>query len=114
MIDVTQYKPSGDKLLIKLDPVEEKTPGGIIKPQARMIDLASATVIDVSDGFYGQEGFWVDLSKLYKPGDKIIYQHGVAAPVEDQPEYAYLQMAGVLGIKKECPEKDRQPDAPGC
>lgn len=96
MIDVTKFKPCGDKLLIKPDPVEEKTPKGIIKPTTDIDDLCVGTVISVSDGFYGQEGFWVDMRKLFKAGDRVLFQHGVAAPVQDQPEYSYIQMAGML------------------
>ena len=100
MIDVLRLKPCGDKLLIKPDPIEEKTPGGIIKPEVRVVDLRMAEIIAVSDGFYGQDAFWVDMTKLFKAGERVAYQHGVAAPIEDQPEYAYIQMAGILAKEK--------------
>lgn len=96
MIDVTKFKPCGDKLLIKPDPVENKSPGGIILPDSKVVDLMLATVVSVSDGFYGNEGFWVDMPKLFRAGDRIVYQHGTAAPIEHQKEYAFIQMAAVL------------------
>lgn len=97
MIDVTKFKPCGDKLLIKPDPVDEKTKGGIIKPDPTIVELQSGTIVLHSDGYYGDAGFWVDMTKQIKVGDKVIFQHGVHAPVEHQREYSYIQMAGILG-----------------
>ena len=136
MIDVTKLKPCGDKLLIKPDPVEEKTAGGIIVLDPSVVDLHMGTIVAMSDGYPAQNGNWVDITKQHKVGDRVAYQFGSAAPVARQPEYAYLQMAAILGKEEvgcglDCQvishkefktemqslphaEYAEKPDAPGC
>jgi len=95
------YKPCGDKLLVKPDPEEEKTASGLIRPQIAFIGLVSAVVIDTSDGFYSQCGTLI--KSQFKPGDRIFYQKGQAVELEQLPGYALIMEAVVL--MKEKPNK---------
>ncbi len=63
-------KPLGDRVLIKLDDKQEtKSSGGIILREASD-GVIYAEVIEVSDGFVGQNGEWITL--VVKPGDKVL------------------------------------------
>lgn len=95
-MDITNIKPCGDKFLVKLDPIEEKTKSGIIVPQTRVMDLVTAVIVSTSGGFWNQEGNWIDIPKEFQPGDRVIFQHGQAGEIDGHPGYAFLQMAAVV------------------
>jgi chaperonin GroES len=97
---IEDFQPCGDKVLIKLDPEEEKTPGGIIKPQTadEFVKFVWGTVVAVSDGFYGQGVGWVEIK--YKPGDRVMYQKGQPILLEDWPGYALIMEAAILAKEK--------------
>ena len=63
-------KPLGDRVLIKVETRQEtKSSGGIILRETSD-DVVTAKVIEVSDGFVGQNGEWIKL--VVKPGDSIL------------------------------------------
>ena len=63
-------KPLGDRVLIKLEARQEtKSTGGIILRETSE-DVLYAEVIEVSDGFIGQNGEWIKL--VVKPGDRVL------------------------------------------
>lgn len=63
-------KPLGDRVLIKLETRQEtKSTGGIILRESSE-DVVNAEVIEVSDGFIGQNGEWIKL--VVKPGDRVL------------------------------------------
>ena len=92
------FKPCGDKILVKPEPIQEKTPSGIIKPQTAFIDLVSGIVIEVTDGYYSQSGALI--KSKFKPGDRIFYQKGQAVELEQIPGYALIMEAAVLMKEK--------------
>lgn len=92
------YKPCGDKILIKLDPIQEKTPGGIVRVQTGFIDFVWATVVEVSDGFWTEMGNFVGVE--FKPGDRVMYQSGQAIKLEDMPDHALILQAAIVMREK--------------
>lgn len=85
-----KIKPLGDRVLVKIEEVEEKTASGIYIPQTAQEKTQSAVVVAVGDD--------KDAIKV-KPGDKIMYDKyaGTSVTVDDE-EHLLLSMQDVLAI----------------
>jgi len=97
--DLSKYIPTGDKVLIKPDPKQDKTPGGLYKPQTGFADLVWGEVVSVSEGFHSQNGDWIELR--FKPGDRVCYQEGQAVELDFLPGHALLSQATIVLKEKE-------------
>lgn len=81
-------KPLGERVLVKMDKLEEKTAGGIFIPQTAQEKTQIATVEAVGDEV-----------KSVKVGDKILHDKysGTAVKYEGE-EYLILSIKDVLAV----------------
>lgn len=82
-------KVIGDKVLVKPDPVENKTAGGVFIPDASVPKPKTGEVIAVGSGIY-QAGVLVPMET--KVGDKVSYAGHVGSElVVDGQSYLIMQ-----------------------
>jgi chaperonin GroES len=85
-----KIKPLGDRVLVKIEEVEEKTAGGIFIPQTAQEKTQIAAVVAVGDD--------KDVITV-KVGDKIMYDKYAGTSVKiDGAEHLLLRMADVLAV----------------
>ncbi len=85
-----KIKPIGDRVLVKLESVEEKTSGGIFIPQTAQEKTQTGKIIAVGDD--------KDAIKV-KVGQKIMYDKyaGTSVKVEGE-EQLIIKMADILAV----------------
>ena len=82
-------KPLGERVLVKMDKVEEKTAGGIYIPQTAQQEKTQIAVI---------EAIGADV-KTVKAGQKILHDKYAGTSVKmDNEEYLILNIKDVLAI----------------
>lgn len=90
------FKPLGDRILVKQLAAEEKTAGGIILPETAKEKPHKAEVVAVGEG--KKTGDKLQPLSL-KAGDKILYgKYAGTEVVIDQVEYLIIKEEDVLGI----------------
>ena len=76
-------KPMGDRLLVKMEQIQEKTAGGIFIPQTAQEKTQMAVVLEIGD----------DEEIKVKKGDRILYDKYAGTSVKaDGEEYLILHM----------------------
>ena len=95
--------PVNDKVLVKPDPKEEKTSGGLVIPGKTTLDDAPVygTVMAVSEGRRSKTGTLIPLG--VKKGDRILYNSyadGQWVKVENI-KYIILSEEHILGIEED-------------
>lgn len=87
-------KPLGDRVLVKIVEIEEKTKGGLLIPDTASKDKTTyGEVLAVGNG---------EKVKDIKAGDKIIYGKYTGTELKDNGEkYLLLNMEDVLAIVEE-------------
>ncbi len=81
-------KPLGERVLVKMDKVEEKTAGGIFIPQTAQEKTQIAVVEAIGDDV-----------KTVKVGQKILHDKYAGTQVKmDNEEYLILNIKDVLAI----------------
>ena len=81
-------KPLGERVLVKMDKVEEKTAGGIFSPQTAQEKTQIAVVEAIGDDV-----------KTVKVGQKILHDKYAGTQVKmDNEEYLILNIKDVLAI----------------
>ncbi|MGI6097069.1 MAG: co-chaperone GroES [Dethiobacteria bacterium] len=90
-------KPLGDRLVIKVLEVEEKTPSGIVLPDKAKEKPQEGEVVAVGSGKILDDG--TRLEPEVKVGDRVIYSKyaGSEIKIEGQ-EYLILRQDDVLAI----------------
>ena len=82
-------KPMGDRLLVKMEQIQEKTAGGIFIPQTAQEKTQMAVVQAVGD----------DETIKVKKGDRILYDKYAGTTVKtDGEEMLILHMTDVLAV----------------
>jgi len=82
-------KPMGDRLLVKMEQIQEKTAGGIFIPQTAQEKTQMAVVMAVGD----------DETIKVKKGDRILYDKYAGTTVKaDGEELLILHMTDVLAV----------------
>ncbi len=82
-------KPMGDRLLVKMEQIQEKTAGGIFIPQTAQEKTQMAVVLAVGD----------DEAIKVKKNDRILYDKYAGTAVKaDGVEYLILHMTDVLAV----------------
>jgi len=90
--------PIGDRVVVKPEPEEEKTKGGIVLPETAKEKPQSGTVIAVGTGKTLENGQRVPLD--VKVGDRIIYsKYGGTEVKLNGEEYIILNERDILAIK---------------
>ncbi len=85
-----KIKPLGDRVLVKLEDVEEKTAGGIFIPQTAQEKTQTGVVEAVGED---------ELIKV-KSGDKIMYDKYSGTQVKDNDgtEYLLVRYSDILAV----------------
>ncbi len=82
--------PLGDRVLVKVEQVEEKTAGGIFIPQTAQEKTQIAAVVSVGDD--------KDAIKV-KPGQKVMYDKYAGTSVKvDGDEHLIVRMSDILAV----------------
>lgn len=90
-----KLKPIGDKLVIEMVEVEEKTSSGIVLPISAKEAPSVAKVLAIGDEILKDE----DKKDLIKVGDKIIFSKYAGTEVKlDKKEYIVVKIADVLAV----------------
>lgn len=100
------YKPCGDKILVRAPDIKdlEKTKSGLLVPGPGFVDHIWAEVVEVSDGFYSQNGTWCNIT--VKVGDVVAFHKGVGLPVILDDE-KYLLIRDIdIHMKKKRPDEE--------
>ena len=85
-----KIKPLGDRVLVKMEEVEEKTKGGIFIPQTAQEKTQTGVVVEIGDD---KEAIKV------KKGDKIMYDKYAGTTVSiDGTEHLLMKMDDILAI----------------
>jgi chaperonin GroES len=85
-----KIRPLGDRVLVKVEEVEEKTAGGIFIPQTAQEKTQIATVAAIGDD--------KDVITV-KVGDKIMYDKYAGTSVKvDGSDHLLLRMADILAV----------------
>ena len=82
-------KPMGDRVLVKMEEIQEKTAGGIFIPQTAQEKTQIADVVAVGS----------DESITVKKGDRVMYDKYAGTSVKaDGVEYLILHMSDILAV----------------
>lgn len=85
-----KVKPIGDRVLVKMEEVEEKTAGGIFIPQTAQEKTQTGVVVAVGDD--------EDVIKV-KKNDKIMYDKYAGTNVTiDGEEHLLMKMQDILAV----------------
>jgi chaperonin GroES len=93
-----KIRPLHDRVLVKrLDPKDEKSPGGIIIPETAKEKPQEGEVVAVGKGKILEGGSVQPMN--VKPGDKILFGKyaGTDVKIDDQ-EYLIMREDDILGI----------------
>lgn len=88
---MTRLKPLQNRVLVRLDPTQEKINGLWIPPNAQK-PVQSGTVIDTGPGVYNKRGIFI--ATIVQPGDRVLFYMGAGyeAHPPGQPEGEYRLM----------------------
>ena len=91
------FKPLGDRILLKPLEAKEQTKGGIVIPDTAKEKPQEGEIIAVGEGKKGDDGKLVPLS--LKVGDKVLYGKYSGTEITlDGEEYLITKEDDVLGI----------------
>ena len=96
---MAKVRPLGDKILVKRLEAEEKTPGGIVLPDAAKEKPKEGRVIELGDGKTLDSGEKVEFQ--VKVGDRVIFASYAGTEVTiDGEEYLVMSEDDVLAVVK--------------
>ncbi len=82
-------KPMGDRVLVKMEQIQEKTAGGIFIPQTAQEKTQVASVLEVGD----------DETIKVKKGDRVMYDKYAGTTVKvDGEEHLILHMSDIMAV----------------
>lgn len=82
-------KPMGDRVLVKMEQIQEKTAGGIFIPQTAQEKTQIAEVLEIGS----------DETITVKKGDKVMYDKYAGTSVKaNGEEFLILHMSDILAI----------------
>lgn len=94
-----RIQPLGDRVIVKPQPAEEKTKGGIILPDTAKEKPIEGTVIAVGPGKYGEDGKLIAMN--VKANDKVLYGKYSGTEINiDGEEYLIMRESDIFGIIK--------------
>lgn len=90
-------EPLSDRVVIKKDPAEEKTSGGLFLPEQAQEKPQYGTVVSVGKGAIGPEGKRIPLEVT--PGDRVLYSKYSGTTVKDiESELLILAERDILAV----------------
>ena len=91
------FKPLGDRALVKIVEREEKTPSGIVLPDTAKEKPQTAEVVSVGEGKLDKDGQRVPLE--VSQGDVIVFAKYSGTEISlDGEDYMILDADDILGI----------------
>ncbi|MCQ9205942.1 MAG: co-chaperone GroES [Omnitrophica bacterium] len=91
------FKPLGDRVLLKQLEAKEQTKGGIVIPETAKEKPQEGEIIAVGTGKKGDDGKVITMS--LKSGDKVLYGKYSGTEITiDSEEYLIIREDDVLGI----------------
>lgn len=94
-INVTEVKPLGDRVFVKVSPSEEKTSGGILLPDTAKEKPQIGEIVAVGAGKVNDNGTRIPLE--VKVGDKVLYSKYAGTDVKlGGEEYVLLSEKDIL------------------
>jgi chaperonin GroES len=91
------FKPLGDRALVKIVEREEKTPSGIVLPDTAKEKPQTAEVISVGEGKVDKDGQRVPLE--VSQGDVIVFAKYSGTEISlDGEDYMILDADDILGV----------------
>lgn len=95
-IDLFKVRPTHDRIVVKPNPAESKSAGGIIIPDTAKEKPNIGVVVNATNGHYEGSVF---VEHEVKVNDKVIYGKWAGTPVEvDGDEYLIMRQDDVLAI----------------
>lgn len=93
-----QYLPTADRILVRPDPLESQTPGGIYIPDAAKERGRGAVVLAVGPGRYLEGGKLVE--PCVRPGDRVVmHKHKGFAVELGGEEHLIVSEADIMAIE---------------
>lgn len=97
MNENVKFRPLRDRVLVKRNEQEEKTPGGIIIPDTAKEKPVEGVVLAIGGGVLDDKGVLHPLE--VKPGDKVLFAKWGGNDVKiDGENYTILKESDILGI----------------
>jgi chaperonin GroES len=94
-INVTEVKPLGDRVFVKVSPSEEKTAGGILLPDTAKEKPQVGEIVAVGSGKLNEDGTRTPVE--VKVGDKVLYSKYAGTDVKlGGEEYVLLSEKDIL------------------
>ncbi len=93
---MASIKPLGDRVVVKAEPAEEKTAGGLIIPDTAKEKPQKGTIVAVGPGRV-ENGNKIDMT--VKKGDTVLYGKYSGTEIAlDEEEYLIMRETDILGI----------------
>jgi chaperonin GroES len=90
-------KPLADRVLLKLEDISEKKSSGGIILNTSTQTVQTAEVVEVSDGFIGGNGQFIELNVSI--GDKVLINNGAGQKVRlDGTDYYLVRESEILMV----------------
>ncbi|MDD6442495.1 MAG: co-chaperone GroES [bacterium] len=90
-----KLKPLGNRVVLKYQEAEEKTPSGIILPDSAKEKPQEAVVVAVGPGKTGGEDFKMQV----KEGDKVIYSKYAGTEIKlDGEEFIIVSQNDIMAV----------------
>jgi chaperonin GroES len=87
-----RVKPLADRVIVKLEKNEDKTPGGIIIPDTAQEKTQQGKVIEVGPGTEKEK-------VTVKPGDRVMYDKYAGTQIKiDGEEHLILKMGDIVAV----------------
>jgi chaperonin GroES len=91
------YKPLGDRLLLKVKKAEEKTKSGIVLPDSAKEKPQEGEVVAVGPGLRDKDGKRIPME--VKKGDNVLYSKYSGTEVKiDSQDYLIIKETDILAI----------------
>lgn len=96
MSDEKVIRPLGDRVMVRRDKKEEKTPGGILIPDMAQEKTVSGIVIATGPGKFLDSGRFVEVS--VKKGDHVLFGRYAGQEDRSQQDVVILRDDDIIGI----------------
>ena len=92
----TKIKPIGDRVVVKPEPADEKTAGGLYIPESAKEKPQRGTVVSVGNGRV-ENGTRIDMT--VEEGEKILYGKYAGTEITlDDEDYLIMRESDILGV----------------
>ena len=79
--------PIGERIIVKIEPIEEKTSGGLVLPESAIEPPHTGEIVAVGS----------KVTEL-KAGDQIIFFAGTGSPIKGYPDLRLMEINAVQAV----------------